>query len=338
VSKGGATAPPTVNASDLIGQQGNANITSAEAQSGLNNAGTAGPLGASWWTPTSIDPGTGRPSSWDQTQQLSPQSQGVFDYQQQLAKQLAGVGLNVGNTVGQSTNVGSGLLNTAYNNLTGTSTNDQVTSAENAAYNSQANYLNPQFAEKKSDLAQQLADQGISPGTDAYSRAQGDLGRESTLAYGQAQNAATLAGQQEQNTLFGQQLGMGGLGQGILQGASSELPSLGSLGNFTWAGGLPSQGGSPSGVTPPNIAALQGAANTGNLNSFVGGNTLNNQLLNGLGSLGGTLGNSNLLFGSGGLSGALGANPSTGLLGGLFGSLFGGGAADAEALAAGAVL
>lgn len=90
-----------------------------------------------------------------------------------------------------------------------TSTTDfsnEVGQAQQAAYNTQTGFLDPQFAEKQHDLQQQLADQGIAVGSDAYSRATGDLGRQETLAYQQAQNAAVQAGDQEQNTLFGENL------------------------------------------------------------------------------------------------------------------------------------
>ncbi len=331
MSKASAQQPPQVNAGNLIGQQGQANAAAAELQSGLNNVNVASPLGATFYTPTSIDPGTGHPANWAQTQQLSPASQGVFASQQSLAHGLADLAGTTAGTVAQSAGPGSDLLNTAASNLRGGPAliQKEVTDAQNAAYNTQAGYLNPQFAQKHSDLAQQLADQGISAGSNAFDRAQGDLGRQETLAYQQAQDAAVGAGNQEQNTLFNQQLGLGSLGQNILGGASSELPALGSLGNFTWAGGLPSQGSSST-VTPPNIGSIQSAANQGNLNSFAAGNQLNNQLSSSLGGLFGSLGGSNLLFGSGGPSAALGLGS-----GGLLGALFGNPAAAASTIATG---
>jgi hypothetical protein len=83
---------------------------------------------------------------------------------------------------------------------------NEVNAAENAAYRSQAQYLDPQFHQRESDLTQQLADQGIQPGNAAYSRSRGDLGRQENLAYQGAQDAATAAGQAEQARLFGENL------------------------------------------------------------------------------------------------------------------------------------
>lgn len=298
---------------------------------------------------------------------------------------------------------------------------DLVGKAQNAAYDTQAGYLDPQFSQKRSDLSQQLADQGISVGTDAYSRAQGDLGRQETMAYQQAKDAAVAAGNEEQARLFGENLSSrqqgvgeeatksnfynqtqqqyynegannaqisnaargqslaellaeGGfanqaeqqgygqtaqnaqignqarqqavneralqwgqplsalgqaaqIGEGILSGSSSQLPSLGSLADFAWAGNLPTFGGSPTTVSPANVIGAQTAANSANLNRFAAGNTLNNQAFNGLGSLGGALG-----LGNGGLGSALGLTGSDGLFSGLFGG--GGAAASADTAAA----
>jgi hypothetical protein len=226
---------------------------------------------------------------------------------------------------------------------------DQVAQAQNAAYNTQAGFLDPQFAEKKSDLTQQLADQGINPGSEAYDRAQGDLGRQSDLAYQQAKDAAVAAGNQEQQTLFGESLqgrqqgvnealqqyqspfnaigSLAGSAGGLLGTGAGDLATLGGLGNFSWAGGVPTFGGSPTTVQPSNVVGAQQAANQGNYYRSAQGMALNNQLGSGLGSLATGLGGSNLLFGSQGLSGLLGANPQTGLLGGLFGGGAGAGTA-----------
>lgn len=303
-----------------------------------------------------------------------------------------------------------------------------IRDAERAAYNSQAAFLDPQFAQKSGDLRQQLADQGIGIGTDAYSRAQDDLGRQQTLAYQQAQNAAVAAGQEEQARLFGQQLSgrqqgaqeiqaggqftnaaqqallnaqlanrqqrvgetttagqfanaaqqqsiadtlaarqqqlgqvqaggqfanaaeqqrvadilaarqqgsqelatganfrnataqqlwqdpltalssLAGTGSGLYGSVAQDLATMAPLSNFSWAGALPTFGGSPTAVSPANIVGAGQVATNAAANRFAAGNTLNNQLFNGLGSLGGALG-----LGNGGLGNALG-----------IGSLFGG--------------
>jgi len=404
MSKGGARAPPAVDPIALALGQQQANTNTAQQQSVLNNSNTTSPFGTANWS-------QGPDGQWQLNQSLGSNTSPVFGSQTSLAAQLAGLGGNVANLASSPAQAGAGIVNTAYNNLIGqiptgpvsteglpgaisnvaggpiqtslapggpiqgsvdTNFGNQVRQAQNAAYNTQAGYLDPQFQEKHSDLTQQLADQGLSAGSEAYDRAQGDLGRQETLAYQQAKDAAVAAGNQEQSTLFGESLGAGqfanaaqqqgfgqntvagefanqaqqqGFGQGvtnaqlsdqarqqlfnerttqwgeplqalasaansgegILSGISGQLGGLGSLGNFAWGGSIPTYGGNPTTVNPTNFIGAQQTANTSALNRFAAGNTLNNQLFNGIGSLGGALG-----LASGGL-------------GSWLGSLFGGG-------------
>jgi hypothetical protein len=346
---GGSSAPPAVNPFDLANAQGQANNASAQFQSTLNNADTASPLGTSYFTQT--------PSGqWNLAQTLTPPGQGVLGAQQNLATQGAvgatqQIPFNVQAGYAASPLLGSigGLANSLpggpvnFSGIAPLQTNfgNQVSQAQNAAYNTQTGFLDPQFAEKKSDLSQQLADQGINPGSAAYDRAQGDLGRQSDLAYQQAQDAAVAAGNQEQQALFGESLqgrqegvnealqqyqsvpnaigSLAGSAGGLLGTGASDLANLGGLGNFNWAGGVPTFGGSPTTVQPTNVVGAGQVAANNAANRSAAGMALNNQLGSGIGSLATGLGGSNLLFGSQGLGGLLGVNPTTGLLGGLFG-------------------
>lgn len=80
----------------------------------------------------------------------------------------------------------------------------QVQQAQDAAYRSQTQYLDPQFKNAQSDLNSQLANQGVVQGSDAWSRAQTQLGNQKQQAYQSAQDAAVAAGNAEQSTLFNQ--------------------------------------------------------------------------------------------------------------------------------------
>jgi hypothetical protein len=79
-----------------------------------------------------------------------------------------------------------------------------VKQAQDAAYKSQTQYLDPQFTQARQQLTQQLADQGLQPGTEAYDRAQGDFNRQQQQAYQSAQNQAVAAGNAQEQALFGQ--------------------------------------------------------------------------------------------------------------------------------------
>lgn len=93
----------------------------------------------------------------------------------------------------------------------GQSTADAIQAAQNAAYQSQTQYLDPQFQQAGKALDNSLINQGITQGSEAYNNAQTNFGLQKQQAYQGAQNAATLAGQGEQNTLFGQGLSAAGL-------------------------------------------------------------------------------------------------------------------------------
>lgn len=236
---GGGSAPPAVDPNALAQFQGNANIATAQKQTELNNVRTTSPLGQSFFEQSP----DGR---WSLSQALDPSVRPAYNNQANLAATLASLGNNVANLSASPAQGGAYLVDNAINTLGGqiptgpvsteglsplitnvnaapgpasidfsgltqipTSASDfsgEVKGAQNAAYDTQAGYLDPQFAQKHSDLAQRLADQGIQAGTDAYSRAQGDLGREETLAYQQAKNAAVAAGNEEQARLYGENL------------------------------------------------------------------------------------------------------------------------------------
>jgi hypothetical protein len=84
--------------------------------------------------------------------------------------------------------------------------------------------LNPQLERQQRSLDAQLANQGISRGSRAYSQAQQDLGqRQNDLL-----NQAALSGQQVQQNLFGQALQAGQFGnQAATQQQQNQLANLG---------------------------------------------------------------------------------------------------------------
>jgi hypothetical protein len=84
-----------------------------------------------------------------------------------------------------------------------------IKQAQDAAYQQQTQYLDPQFSQGRQQLTQQLADQGLQPGTEAYDRAMGDFNRQQQMAYQSAQTSAVQAGNAQEQSLFGQSLGAG---------------------------------------------------------------------------------------------------------------------------------
>jgi len=81
-----------------------------------------------------------------------------------------------------------------------------IQQAQNAAYQQQTQYLDPQFQQGQQTLNTQLANEGLSTGDTAYNNAQTNFANQKQQAYQGAQDAAVQAGDTEQNTLFGQGL------------------------------------------------------------------------------------------------------------------------------------
>jgi hypothetical protein len=87
--------------------------------------------------------------------------------------------------------------------------NPSVANAANAAYASETQYLNPQWAQNAEQEQSQLTAQGLNPNSAAYGNAMQIFGDQENQAYQGAMNAAVAAGDNEQNTLYGQQLASG---------------------------------------------------------------------------------------------------------------------------------
>lgn len=102
-----------------------------------------------------------------------------------------------------------------------------IKQAQDAAYKSQTQYLDPQFQQGQQSLNAQLANEGLSTGDTAYNNAQTNFGNQKQQAYQAAQDAAVSAGNQEQNTLFGE-----GLSSANLQNSASAQALNQSLGLY----------------------------------------------------------------------------------------------------------
>lgn len=340
-SSAGASSTPTIDYKALGQQQLDANLTTGAQTAGLNNVNTLSPIWSSVYTPYGTGEGGIGPAGYNLTQTLSDAAQKLYNSQITTGTNATDTAQkSLGSLDTSASGVGSalptgGLDFTGLNPLP-TSASDfgtQTKDAEDSAYNTYTRYLDPKYKEKTSDFNQNMADQGITIGSDAYDRAYGDLAREKSFDYGQAGDQAVTAGQKEQSTLFGENLDS--RKQGVSEKEAQytypltalgqllgDTSGIGSMGNTAWATAAPS---ATTGYTVPatNVVGAADVGNKSNLNAFASGNALNTSLFNGLGSLG----SSSTLWGSGGLSGALGLGNS-GLLGGLFG---GSGAAAAGA-------
>lgn len=108
---------------------------------------------------------------------------------------------------------------------------DLVKQAQTAAYGAQTQYLDPQFQQGESDLRQRLADQGISEGSPAFSRAMLDFNNQKQQAYQQAQDSAVAAGNQQEQSLFGQSVQAGEFANAAQQQGYGQALGMGQFTN-----------------------------------------------------------------------------------------------------------
>jgi len=74
---------------------------------------------------------------------------------------------------------------------------------QDALYQRQAAYLDPQWQQRERDNATMLANQGVVQGSEAWNNAMDAMGRQRSFDYSQARNDAIIGAGQEQSRLFG---------------------------------------------------------------------------------------------------------------------------------------
>jgi hypothetical protein len=178
--------------------------------------------------------------------------------------------------------------------------------AADTAYQSATRYLDPQFARQQSGLENQLANQGITRGSEAWNNSMNQFGENKNQAYDQARSQAYTQGlsgaNQALNTMF-QQSSL----DTAKQNAQTMADAMKTQGMYGLGAGLLS---SPSGMkTAGNgissvLSGLGGlfGSGGGSLDSLVGGSDMAKLIgLDGSSSAGGgLLSNLGGLFGSGG--------------------------------------
>lgn len=216
--------PTATIAASNANNQSNANFNNA-----LTHGNTSTPLGSQTYT-SHVDPTTGA-IVYDQTQALSSGQQGLLDAQTGQSNSINNIingtgssgmqeasvsGLNVdgGNqsTTGGSSSGGLiGQVADAYANPLDTSGLPKVYGADDllgarqqvqdALYQRQAQYLDPQYSQLQGSLDSKLANQGITQGSEAYNNAYNLLGDQREKAYADARDSSIAGGTSELSTL-----------------------------------------------------------------------------------------------------------------------------------------
>ena len=222
------------------------NLEAARAAVAANRVNQVNPYGSLKYAVTGKDP-YGNPT-WTATTSLSPEQQKLYNYDVQSSLGLGALQNKGLNYVGQmidkpfSTNglpqLSSRLNAPQFNQLGSAEAMQRAGSTEqlqrdlenqgmagwDKATGLVMQRLQPQLERQQRSLDAQLANQGISRGSRAYSQAQQDLGqRQNDLL-----NQAALSGQQVQQNLFGQSLQAGQFGnQAMTQQQQNQLANLG---------------------------------------------------------------------------------------------------------------
>lgn len=185
------------------------NLEAARANIAANRVNQVTPYGNLTYTQSGTDP-YGNPM-WTATQSFSPEQQELYNYDIAASKglgELSQTGLNYVRNMMQNPFSTSGLpqLQSRLNqpNLQ-TSLENQGMQGWDRATNLLMQRLQPQMQIQEQRLEQQLANQGISRGSEAYDRARQGL----AMQQNDMLNQAALSGAQLQNQFFGQGLQAG---------------------------------------------------------------------------------------------------------------------------------
>ena len=192
-----APAPPDYAGAAQQTAQGN--IDAARVATAANRVNQITPYGNLTYQVTGKDP-YGNPT-WTATQTLSPEQQKLLDLQNQTSinlGKLAGKGLGYVEKMLDKPFSTQGLANLTSQvdpSLQGMAGWDRATGL-------MMQRLQPQLERQQQSLDQQLANQGIAVGSEAYTRAKQDLAQQQNDLL----NQAALSGAQLQSQFFGQGL------------------------------------------------------------------------------------------------------------------------------------
>lgn len=219
----------------------------ANQQSAASRFNQITPYGASGWNGNT------------QTQVLSPDQQKILDQQEQYSQ-------GVGEKINQ------GLYSVGSFGVDQSTLPQLDTQAGDTVYQSYMNRLQPQMDQQNGSFEQQMANQGLAPGTQAYDNAKRNLSQgQNDLMLQGASNAAT-AQNNVYNTALGGQVTMGN--QPINQ--INALRNGMTLNNPTFQ----------NTGSAPNLTGAAQAEYSGNLGLYNADQAYNNNMWNGLFSLG----------------------------------------------------
>lgn len=293
MGKSSPQAPQTASPQQIATAQGTSNVNTAIANALLNNTSQVTPYGTVNIKQTgSQTVGTGAdaqqvPTFTSTSTPSAPVAQ-LIGQQEQLANTLAGQGQQVAG------NIDTSKLNLTNNpNLaqvpTDPSTYNQ--SAITAAYNQATSRLNPQWDQAQRQQEDQLASQGLAPGSAAYTTAMDTFNRAKNDAYSSAENNAQSAGLAAAGQTFNESLSSNQQGvSNLLQQTNQPINELAALLQGSPAiGQAPTSGGAQVQVAPNNVGNAYAISQQGAQQNYQNQLASQNAAYGGLAGIGGTI-------------------------------------------------
>lgn len=258
----GADAPRPPDPAATASAQAGANTEAAIAQAWLNAVNQTTPWGSISYNQTGTQQvGDQSVPTFSQNISLSPSQQRQLDLQNALQEQVLGLGQGVVGNVGNAISTPFNL-----NGLPQAPGIDDFSADRRRVEDALLSRFNEDIGSQEAALRTQLANQGISQGSEAFSSAMKDLDRRRNDAL----NQATLLGGQEQSRLFG--LGTQARQQGIQERALERSQPVNELATLLGLGGgvqLPQFGsGINAGIAPADVTGATALNYQGQLNNY----------------------------------------------------------------------
>lgn len=228
---------------------------------------------------------------WTQTTQLSPEQQAAYEKDVAMNAQLQNVGLQ-----------GVGYVQSAldkplsFEGMQNLGTPGEIqTAAADAAYQNAMRYAEPRLQRQQASLENQLANQGITRGSEAWNAAMEDAQANRENIYSQAQNQAYLSGLQGAQQAY--QQGLGTRQQQISEAQTLQQNPINMLnavrtGSQLQSSQMPqvgvSQPGQMATVSGPDLLSATTAAGQYNQGLYNAGQAASSNQTGGLMQLGGT--------------------------------------------------
>lgn len=295
---------PTYDVGGSVAAQGAANNETARLNAKLNRYNVYGPGGSTTWN--------NEGDTWSQTQTLEPSQQRQFDATNAIGESVLGTAQGYAGALpqGQFSYDGAPEYQSSIDRSgladVPTDIGAYQSKAEQAAYDRTMGMLNPQFEQQQENLTQQLANQGIMQGSEAYTRAMDDYNRNKNNAMLRASQDAIMTGDALAGSMFNR--GLTSRQQGLserttdlnlnnaarsnyaneqLTSRNQQLNELAALLQGSPALQMPSgSGGAMVNAQAPDVQGAMAMANQNALSQYQASQANQGALLGGLSNLG----------------------------------------------------